>query len=297
MFISEDVTFRQFLGTRLRIDVTITMPDEFIAVACMPETVSYIENGVRTQVLWSDRHGIAIAIAKYTIKELSVGKFYLLGEIDSVNLEKTMITAHSFMNEHFGIRDINKKTNYASIPNKFGSFATYITVFVDEATFESVKTMSHIIHEFTHLGWNAKADDETQKIRFFDEAFSSYFEMRIMEHFTGENYKLVEFINRYKHQLNNYNSDIPIIEFGNHGYGDLSYTIGAICLYKLSELVGIDIFEEATKLFLQKYKDTPVNMEIFCNEYIKLCNNPKLEQFFNDWIYTTTGTKSFLESH
>jgi len=297
IFFNEDFTLRQFLGTRLNIDITVIMPDEFLAVACAPEVSNQVEHGKRTQKFFSDRHGIAIAIAKYTVKEFSIGTFYLLGEIDSVQLEKTMIAAHNFMNEHFGIRDIRKRTNYAAIPNKLGSFATYITVFIDEVTFESVKTMNHILHEFVHLGWNVKADDETQSIRFFDEAFTSYFEMRLMEHLTKDNYRLAENIASYRRQLNSFDGNIPIIGFGKHRYGDLSYTIGAICLYELSELVGVEIFEEATKTFLQQYKDSLVNMEMFCNEYKRLCKHPELEQFLEDWIYSTKGPKSYIASY
>jgi len=139
IFVNDNVTFRKFLSAKLRIDITVIIPDEFIAVTCMPEVASHAENGVKTLNLWSDRHNIAIAIAKYTIKELSTGKFYLFGEIDSVTLEKTMIAAHNFMNEHFGARDISNRTNYAAIPNRYGSFATHLTVFVDEATFKSVR--------------------------------------------------------------------------------------------------------------------------------------------------------------
>ena len=120
--------------------------------------------------------------------------------------------------------------------------------------------------------------------------------MRVMEHILGENYRLNDYINAYIKQLKRYDINIPIIDFGKHEYGDLSYTIGAICLYKLSELVGIDVFEKATTTFLEKYKDIPVNMEIFCNEYSRLCNNPKLKQFFEDWIYTTNGVKCFVEA-
>ena len=232
IFINENVTFRQFLGTRASIDITVSIPDKFIAVACVPLASCYIENNLRTQNFWSDRNGIAVAIAKYTVKEFSIGTFYLLGKIDSVRLEKTMLAAHSFMNEHFGVRDIRKTTNYAAIPNKFGSFATYMTIFVDEVTFGSVKTMNHIIHEFIHLGWNVEADDETQKMRFFDEAFTSYFEMRVMGYLLKYD-RLAEIIDIYKHQLNSFDGGIPIIKFGEYGYGDLSYTIGAICLFKL----------------------------------------------------------------
>ena len=309
IFFNENVTLQQFLQTRLNIDVTVIMPDEFIAVSCAPETASYVENGVKIQKFFSDRNDTSVAVAKYTIKKLSIGTFYLLGEINNTELEVKMTMAHNFMNEHFGLRDINSRVNYAAIPNKFGSFATYITVFIDEVALETIKTMNHIIHEFIHLGWNVKADEETQGIRFFDEAFTSYFEMRVMEYLLKDNcryndqavtgrYDLQEKIDAYKNQITgDYDRNIPIADFGKHRYGDLSYTIGAICLYKLSEFVGIDVFDEATKIFLQKYKDTPVNIETFCNEYTKLCGKPELEQFFKDWIYTTNGPKSFIESY
>ena len=293
---SDRKSLSEFLGIRLTIDVTVTMPNEFTAVSCMPEVESSIENCTKKQVFWSDRHGIAIAVAKYTVKRLSFGTFYLLGEIDGTQLENKLKIAHDFMNKHFGMRDISSRTNYAAIPNRFGSFATFITVFIDESTFGSIKSMNQIIHEYIHLGWNVKTDAETQKIRFFDEAFTSYFEMRVMEHLTKENYRLDEFIGAYKNQLIRYDGNVPIIEFGRHEYGDLSYTIGTICLYKLSEFVGVEVFEEATRGFLLKYMDTPVNMEIFCKEYIALCSNSNLEQFFKDWIYTSNGPKSFVAS-
>jgi len=286
----------EFLGARLSIDVTVSIPEEFTAVSCMPEVECIIENTIKKQVFWSDRINITIAVAQYTVKKLSYGTFYLLGEIDGIRLENTLKIVHDFMNEHFGVRDISSRTNYAAIPNHFGSFATYITVFIDESTFGLIKSMNQIIHEFIHLGWNVKADAETQRIRFFDEAFTSYFEMRVMEHLLKDNYRLYDFIEAYKNQLARYDGDVPIIEFGRHEYGDLSYTIGTICLCKLSEFVGVEIFEGATRTFLQKYRDTPVNMEIFCSEYISLCHKPDLKQFFEDWIYTANGPKSFIAS-
>ncbi len=286
----------EFLGTRLSIDVIVIMSEEFTAVTCMPEVECSIENGIKKQIFLGDRHGIAIAIAKYAINKLAVGNFYLLSEIDSSQVENTMKAAHGFMNEHFGMRDISSKKNYAAIPNHFGSFATLCTVFIDESTFGSLKSMNQIIHEFIHLGWNAKSDEDTQRIRFFDEAFTSYFEMRVMEHLLKDNYRLDEFIGAYRNQLTRYDGNVPISEFGQYEYGDLCYTVGAICLHELSGYIGVDMFEEVTRAFLQKYKDTPANMDIFCNEYINLCQKPDLKQFFEDWIYTTVGPKSLIAS-
>lgn len=66
--------------------------------------------------------------------------------------------------------------------------------------------------------------------------------------------------------------------------------------HKLSEFVGVETFEEAIKIYLHQYKDTPVSMETFCNEFAKLCNKPGLKHFFEDWIYSTNGPKSFIAS-
>jgi hypothetical protein len=79
---------------------------------------------------------------------------------------------------------------------------------------------------------------------------------------------------------------VPIKDFGAKGYGDLGYTIGALCLYKLSGLVGEETFDRAAKEFLDKYKDTPVDFEKFCEEYIRLCPGVDLEGFFQEWIYS-----------
>ena len=295
---NESKTLYDFLVANIDADITLEVPDEFIAVSNVDEIKSSYENGIRKYEFKSSCNDFAVAIAKYKIKMLSIGKFYLLSEINSSQVEETMTTAHNFMNEHYGMREISSNVNYVAIPNTFGSFANPKTIFVDEVTFESIESMAHIIHEFIHLGWNVPADDETQRIRFFDEAFTSYFEMRVMEHLLKENYRLKECIDGYKHQINNgFDGNVPIIDFGKHEYGDLSYTIGAVCLYKLSEFVGLDVFEEATKIFLQKYKDTPVNIKIFCDEYINLCSKPELEQFFNDWIYTVNGPKSLIASY
>lgn len=294
---NEGTTKHNFLVAHEDLEVLLLVPDDFIAVSNIEEIENCIENGNRKYLYKSHDCFFAIAIAKYTIKTLAFGNFYLFYEINETELENTMGMAYKFMNEHFGKRVIKSDINYVSIPNGFGSFACPATVFIDEITFKSIKSMNHIIHEFIHLGWNVKRDDETQKIRFFDEAFTSYFEMRVMEYLLKDNYRLYEYIASYKRQLdNNYDINIPIIDFGKHGYGDLSYTIGAIFLYKLSEFVGINVFEEATKIFLNKYKNIPADMEIFCSEYIKLCNKPELKQFFSDWIYTANGSKSFIES-
>ena len=295
IFCNDDMhSLISFLDTYADVDLVVTVPSEFIAVSCAKEAGSFSADGMTTYNFRSDVFGFNVAIAKFKVSSLSLGKFYLLREIDSMLVENVLRKAHEFMNNRYGTRNISG-VNCVAIPASLGSFAKPKTLFVDETTFKSVKSMNHIIHEFIHLGWNVLADSKTQRIRFFDEAFTCYFEMRVMEHILGENYRLLDLISSYTEQLKRYDKNVPIIDFGKYEYGDLSYTIGAICLYKLSELVGIEVFERATTVFLEKYKDIPVNMEIFCIEYTNLCNNPRLIHFFEDWIYSTNGVRHFVE--
>jgi len=304
MFFSDedDKSFFEFLSASANINITITVKNDFIAVANVKKISSNNENGISRYTFSAHKNNFAIAIAKYKVVNLSVGNFYLLNEIDSNQVKDVITSAHNFMNKYFGEREINTNVNFAAIPHNFGSFANPVTIFVDEVTFTSRENMAHIVHEFIHLGWNVQPDNlETQRIRFFDEAFTSYFQMRVMSYLLHENdlaNELAKYVDMYKKQLAKYEYDenVPIIDFGKHEYGDLSYTIGAICLHKLSELVGIDVCDKATRVFLKKYINTPVNMNIFCDEYMKLCDMPELKEFFNDWIYSIKGPKLLLAS-
>jgi hypothetical protein len=78
----------------------------------------------------------------------------------------------------------------------------------------------------------------------------------------------------------------PIKDWGAKDYGQLGYTIGALCLYKLSLLIGEEAFDSATKDFLLKYRDIPADFEKFCGEYKRLCPDVDLEAFFQKWIYS-----------
>ncbi|MDR1148490.1 MAG: hypothetical protein LBK66_07655 [Spirochaetaceae bacterium] len=144
--------------------------------------------------------------------------------------------------------------------------------------------MENLVHEFIHTGWNAKVEDPgVQRCRFFDESFTVYFTWRVMADILGEDGAqplLQTFTNTRGYDL------VPIKDFGAKDSGDLGYSIGALCLYKLSKLTGEETFDRATKQFLDKHQDIPVDFEKFCAEYQNLCPNADLEDFFQKWIYS-----------
>jgi hypothetical protein len=232
----------------------------------------------------------AAAIAQYRKSEYETGVYYFLPGTDAEKSRETVDTvmnrANAFMREHYGAREFPQKLRVAEIPQPLGSFAVpeeHMT-FVMSSAFTSIFDMVGLVHEFIHTGWNAKVEDQdVRSCRFFDESFTVYFTYRVMADILGENtaqHLLQSFTNTRGYDL------VPIKDFGAKGYGDLGYTIGALCLYKLSRLTGEEAFDRATKTFLDKYRDVPVDFEKFCAEYQNLCPDADLENFFQEWIYS-----------
>lgn len=248
-------TLYSYLSIVGKADIKITVPNSFDVVASEVLT-SKVNNGQEIDYCYINNHSqknnFSCSVAKYRKINTNVGVFYLLNKHEQLNLEEVMLKVHTYMNEHFGTRNIDSNTKYAAIPDGFGSFVVQEVgvVYIQESTFNSIKDLHQIIHEFIHLGWNAKADQTSQRIRFFDEAFTCYFELRVMDYLMGEKYMLNRFVNAYKRQMNSGKyKNIPICEFGMYEYGDLSYTIGAIFLNELCNILGEDCFDKITTLF------------------------------------------------
>jgi hypothetical protein len=232
----------------------------------------------------------AAAIAQYRKSEYETGVYYFLPGTDAEKIREMVDTvmrrADAFMQEHYGAREFPQKLRVAEIPEHLGSFAVpeeHMT-FAIGSSFNSTFDMVGLVHEFIHTGWNAKVEDlGVRRCRFFDESFTVYFTYRVMADIVGETAAqrlLQSFTNTRGYDL------VPIKDFGAKEYGDLGYTIGALCLYKLSRLTGEEAFDRATKEFLEKYRDVPVDFEKFCEEYQRLCPDVDLEGFFQKWIYS-----------
>ncbi|MEG1027889.1 MAG: hypothetical protein RSE07_04295, partial [Oscillospiraceae bacterium] len=183
----------------------------------------------------------------------------------------------------------------------FGSFTIegVKVVYIQESAFNSVEDLNQIIHEFIHLGWNAKSDEITQRIRFFDEAFTTYFELRVMEFLMNKSYMIDKLIDNYNIQISSGEYKVVAIsEFGKYGYGDFSYTIGAIFLYNLCLFLGTNLFDEITTIFLNKYSNIPATLQDFCNTYltnVSIVKQNELKVFLDRWLYSTDEYIKYLK--
>jgi len=274
------------------LQITVNVPHDHIA-AFGHNDVQQVNNLDKVSFITSGNlpfSSIAIAIAEYQKMELQTGDYYFLKSTNTQKaldiIDPTMTYAYKFMSRHFGEMKLKGKLRAIEIPRGLGGFGITEThtTFIENGVLNSNLNMGHLVHEFIHLGWNAKTSDYiVQRARFFDEAFTSYFEFRVMEDLLGEDVA--------KKYIGNFHNTrglelVPIKDFGKYEYGNLSYTIGALFLFELSQLLRVDVFDEVTTKFLQKYRDTPVNFDLFCTFYIDQTTNPELEGFFHRWIYT-----------
>ena len=238
-----------------------------------------------------------IAIAEYTRLDLKYSTFYLLKDTD-INIVSALadsIISHtdSFMSKHFGQVESAHKLRVVQIPNDLGAIAVPPTniFFTENVDLTQLEGKEYLIHEYIHTKWNPLNFDSSlvQQTHFFTEAFTNYFTYRVIYDMLGEDVAQ-SFIERFKHTYGI--TDLPpIIDWGKLNYGGLSYTIGALCLYKLSELIGIETFDKVMTSFLHEHREKPVNFELFCKWFEDQSGHPEVNNFFQKWIYTNEYMK------
>lgn len=293
-----------FFTEGLEAEITVNVPAPYIAATPFSLIRKTESNGRTSYLFDGDIASFNCAIAQFQTYQLPSGEYYFLPDNDVEEMANfitpIMAEAQQFMSENFGEVDISSTMRYIVIPDSFGAYAPGGAVFIDESAFTSAYEMGQLIHEFIHLGWNAKTETHiVQRSRFFDEAFTSYFTARVLGHLIGEETYQSE-IERCKKSISsmigaNKKMLVPIIDYGKYEYGHLSYVVGPIFFDELSKLVGKDTSDAATKVFLEKYQDIPVDFDIMCSEYIELCNNPDLENFFQNWFYSTRAIEQIID--
>lgn len=247
-------------------------------------------------------NNFSCAVAPYRIIRTAVGIFYLLHDCPQTDVAGIMQEAHRYMDVHFGVREIPADTIFAAIPEGFGNFAIPGTnvVFIQESAFRSLPDMAAVIHEFIHLGWNARAAESDRRLRFFDEAFTCYFQMRVMDALTGKEDTLAEFRRLYQRQMagGEYRL-VPICDFGKYEYGDLSYSLGPLFFHALCAFLGQAEFDRILSAFLEKYRETPVTLKSFCTDVVDNTapdQREELRNFLRKWLYTTEESEKYLRN-
>jgi len=247
--------------------------------------------------LRGDGRRINMAIGPYTHVKSNYGDFHVLGQgADTEGLVQDLEKAHGFLSDTFGKREVQTTTTYIEIPDGLGQFVDQGVAFILTSVLREAKYRYSFIHEFTHLGWNPRASQSVQKCRFFDEAYSNYLTLRVMEDIRDlvSAQALEEaLIRSYQKSLQSYDGRVAIVDYGKHDYGDQSYTIGALTLKALEDYMGRPSFDLITRDFLEAYRSQEVDFDGFMAFYGARRPDLDLSPFFKDWLIGTDGHKKF----
>lgn len=293
------------LDDPLRGAVTIRIPEGYTAATPYAPIEQMTHNGIVSWIFDGDLASLSVAIAEYDPLVLPSGAYYLLPGADLPAMEAlispVMEETAQFLGETFGTVEIPSTMRYITIPEGYGGWAVNgRAVFLPEDTFASEYDTLQLIHEFIHLGWNPRTEISNrpvQRSRFFDEGITCYLQARVSGHLWGEEAYLTE-IDHSKQRLQGQSvvRQVPIAEYGAYDYGMLSYNIGPVFFDELAKLVGTEALDAATRVFLEQYRESPVDFDLFADAYTTLLDHPKLENFFSDWLYSTEGIRRVLDT-
>lgn len=157
--------------------------------------------------------------------------------------------------------------------------------------------MGQIYHEIGHA-WNAKVRPDLQRVRWFDEAFASYFQALALAEFRGQKAfedQMFEYRERFRQDVKRdaRNANTPIADYGKEEIGENSYTKGAWSLYVLEEIVGEKQFDQILRTFLTEFATRPADFQSF-EDVATRVSQRDLSRFFREWIFGVQSSELLL---
>jgi len=291
------------LDRKFAYDVEVTVPSGYVVAAggLRKETR---EEGPQTRFLYASRvptWRIDVAAAKFAQlrdaeNELTV---YVLPEHveGGRNVLEAMKRAVALYSRWFGPPRYRGYTAI-EIPDGWGSQAAEFYFLQTAAAFTKPERMGEVYHEIAHT-WSPKAKAEVQRCRWFDEAFASYFESLALREFQGQQAFAEDMENARRVFLkwveaDQRHADTPIVDYGKHEMGGLSYTKGAWALYVLHQLLGEEAFLHLVRQLLAEYGERGANFRDFQELAERVAQRP-LQPYFREWLNGSESSRLLIE--
>lgn len=247
----------------------------------------------------------ALSSAKYAIKkEIYKGRnfeiYYHPGHHENVDhLMKNAKLTIDYCEANFGAYPFKtlRFAEVSSFTKGFAATAYPATIYMTENTVFHANIKSDqqqdVInelagHELSHLWWgnNQISPDERDGAAMLTETFAMYTEMMLLKKMYGKE----ETLDRIKMHLGIYNNEKGFTEEQplykvKQGNTHISYSKGAVIMYKLSELIGEDKVNMALKNFLEKNRypnPKPVTTDFIHELYLvtDVTVHSKIEEMF-----------------
>ena len=201
---------------------------------------------------------------------------------------QAMRDAITYYTERFGAAPGFAGYTVIEIPDGWGSQAGKFYILQTAASFKDSTRVSEVYHEVGHT-WNAKSAGTTQRCRYFDEAFASYFESLTLGRIRGDSAFREDMKSSRSYYVKRTEQSpegrtTPIAGYGAKELGGYSYTKGAWSLYVLNQLICDNAFNQLIRSMLIEYSDKPIDFQSFMSLAEKVSKR-KLDKYFEEWIF------------
>lgn len=226
------------------------------------------------------------AVGNYQVTEEAFGKICFLDSANNriVNTNALIKQTNDFLSRYKSAQ--NGKIQIVEIPEGYGSFVLGKCIFLTKDAFDD----SHqLIHEYIHTNWNPKCDAHTQRARFFDEAFTQYLVLRVLDDAGIQSREITKkiYADAYRYSINECgNKPYPILEYAENHCGDLSYSFGALALVAIEDAVGVEKTDAAIKRMLNT--DTLFDFTKFHGYF------NGIERVWQDYFVTNRASNALL---
>ena len=198
----------------------------------------------------------------------------------------------------FGPADDFRGFAIIEIPEGYGSQTDVTSILQTADAFQKRDNLTALYHEISHI-WSVRSTDPLPT-RFESEGLAMFLQYLTQERLDNTPDTLIKgyerLSDRFRQQCerNPKCKDVPIIEYGNEGLTDLSYTKGMLVFYLLYQVMGEKDFLNAAGSFYQKFKRTGATSEEFLN-HVKQRSVQNLDRLFEEWIYGVESSRLVLD--
>ncbi|MBN2103549.1 hypothetical protein JW835_05855 [bacterium] len=282
--------------------INITVPDEMTAVTGgkLIEKKKTGNNIIFTYQNKKPSWRLDIAVSDYRIDQKGENRVYYFAG-DSLGADKVinaLQTSLDLYTQWFGPLKNNQGLTIIEVPEGYGSQQDVNAIILTADHFKAKKEMIGIYHEAAHL-WNVTHLDD-QPCRFESEGFAQFLQFLLLEKLDNRENAVSEAAQRFLDRVrNDFNENkeyqtVPIRDYGIRDMTDYSYTLGMAVFAIFYDLVGQDHFNHIIGSFYSENYSTGATLDEFVH-HCKTLAPVDLEQFFNDWIYTTSGIKQMMK--
>jgi hypothetical protein len=293
----------RFADRRFTYDLEVTVPEGYI-VASGGRVAGARTAGGRTTFSYVSKVPVwrfDVAAARFSVRRSDDGAlavFVLPGHENGADrVLEAMRDAVDLFTDLFGSAGDFQGYTAIEIPEGWGSQAADLYFLQTAAAFEKPDRILEVYHEVGH-NWNAKPRPDVQRCRYFDEAFASYFQALALRAFEGDQAWLDDMEHsrqvfvRWTERDPAY-PETPIVDYGKHEFGHLSYSKGAWSLYVLHRLVGEESFQEIVRRLLAEA--SAVGFDDF-ERIATEVSGRDLDQFFAEWLRGTESSRLLVEN-